>query len=77
MQIEKGSSYRVLFPLWLVFPKMDSWNMNDFMGQLHAFEFKWNERKANVKCPESFSTAYPEATFQVITPKNIEEFLMV
>ena len=46
-------------------------------GQLHAFEFKWNERKANVKCPDSFSTAYPEATFQVITPKNIEEFLMV
>ena len=46
-------------------------------GQLHAYEFKWNERKANCKCPESFSTAYPEATYQVITPKNIEEFLMV
>lgn len=44
-------------------------------GQLHAFEFKWNERKANCKCPESFKAAYPDATFQVITPKNIEEFL--
>ena len=51
--------------------------LEDVDGQLHAFEFKWNERKANVKCPDSFSTAYPEATFQVITPKNIEEFLMV
>ena len=50
--------------------------LEDVDGQLHAFEFKWNERKANCKCPESFSTAYPEATYQVITPKNIEEFLM-
>lgn len=22
----------------LVFPEMDSWNIKDFMGQLHAFE---------------------------------------
>ena len=45
-------------------------------GHIHAFEFKWNDRKANVKCPESFSKAYPDATFRVITPKNIEEFLL-
>lgn len=51
--------------------------LEDVDGQLHAYEFKWNERKARCKCPDSFSTAYPEATFQVITPKNIEEFLMV
>lgn len=46
-------------------------------GQLQAFEFKWNERKSNVKCPESFRTAYPHAAYHVITPKNIEEFLNV
>ena len=45
-------------------------------GQLKAFEFKWNTRKANVKCPESFSKAYPDASFHVITPENIEEFLL-
>ena len=44
-------------------------------GQLMAFEFKWNEHKANAKCPASFSTAYPQATFKVITPQNIDEFL--
>lgn len=44
-------------------------------GILYAFEFKWNLRKANVKCPESFKTAYPEAVYKVITPENIEEFL--
>lgn len=46
-------------------------------GMIHAFELKWNEHKARTKCPESFSTAYPDALFQVITPKNIEEFLMI
>lgn len=46
-------------------------------GQLRAFEFKWNLRKAKVKCPEGFASAYPEASFKVITPQNIEEFLSV
>lgn len=45
-------------------------------GQLKAFEFKWNTRKANVKCPESFSKAYPDAIYKVITPENIEGFLL-
>lgn len=45
-------------------------------GRLLAFEFKWNDRKANVKCPESFMKSYPNAEFKVITPKNVEEFLM-
>lgn len=45
-------------------------------GELRAFEFKWNARKGNVKCPESFQTAYPTASYQVITPENVEEFLL-
>ena len=45
-------------------------------GRLLAFEFKWNERKGNVKCPDSFMNSYPHAEFKAITPKNIEEFLM-
>ncbi len=44
-------------------------------GRLCAFEFKWNDRKASIKCPEAFANAYPGAGFRVITPKNIEEFL--
>lgn len=45
-------------------------------GQLHAFEFKWNARKGGAKCPKSFQTAYPTASYHVITPSNIEEFLL-
>lgn len=45
-------------------------------GAMSAFEFKWNERKACAKCPDAFSKAYPGASYKVITPKNVEEFLM-
>ena len=45
-------------------------------GRLQAFEFKWNERKADSRCPAAFATAYPDATFQVITPANVEEYLL-
>ena len=45
-------------------------------GSLGAFEFKWNEYKSKNKCPEAFSAAYPHASYKVITPKNIEDFLM-
>ena len=51
--------------------------MEEEDGRLLAFEFKWNDRKGNVKCPESFRASYPGAEFKVITPKNVEEFLMV
>lgn len=44
-------------------------------GLLCAYEFKWNDKKSSVRVPESFAKAYPEASFQVITPKNIDEFL--
>lgn len=49
--------------------------IEDSDGQLSAYEFKWNPMKAGVKVPEAFSKAYPEATFRVITPENIEEFI--
>ena len=43
-------------------------------GSLQAFEFKWNEHKSP-RCPAAFSTAYPNATFSVVTPSNIDDFL--
>ena len=46
-------------------------------GKLDATEFKWNARKANVRCPEAFSKAYPQATFKVVTPENADEFFIV
>ncbi len=43
-------------------------------GKLKAFEFKWNPR-AKAKLPLSFTNAYPDCAFNVITPDNIEDFI--
>ncbi len=49
--------------------------IEDKDGTIATFEFKWNaKRKANI--PSSFAQAYPNATFKVITPDNIEDFLL-
>lgn len=45
-------------------------------GQLSAYEFKWNDKKAITNAPESFAKAYPSAIYRVITPKNVDEFLL-
>ena len=50
--------------------------LEELDGKLCAYEIKWNDRKANTKCPEAFTKAYPEASYSVITPKNIDSFLM-
>lgn len=42
-------------------------------GKLHAFEYKW--RKKKVKIPTQFSTAYPDATFQVIQQDNYLDYI--
>ena len=48
--------------------------IEEFSGQIHAYEFKWNTKKT-VKLTKTFQNAYPEASFKVITPENIHEFL--
>lgn len=44
-------------------------------GKLSTYEFKYNERK-KTKIPTSFASAYPSAEFDVISPQNIETFLL-
>lgn len=45
-------------------------------GIISAYEIKWNPAKASTKVPAQFSKAYPDARFSVITPANIDLFLM-
>lgn len=42
---------------------------------LSAYEFKWNS-KAKVRFPQTFINNYPAAKTFVVTPANIEEFLL-
>ena len=49
--------------------------IEEFGGQLHAYEFKWNTKK-KVRLTKTFQNAYPDATFDAITPLNVHEFLL-
>lgn len=44
-------------------------------GILSAFEIKWNVNKRNARVPVQFIGAYPDASFKVITPDNIEDII--
>lgn len=44
-------------------------------GQLHAFEFKWNTT-AKARIPKTFTRAYPDSTGKIITPDNLQDFLL-
>jgi hypothetical protein len=44
-------------------------------GELRAFEFKWKDR-GRIKIPRSFREHYPGCSFEVITPDNMEDFLL-
>ena len=44
-------------------------------GTFKAFEFKYNPKKAKAKCPQTFSSNYPEISFDVITRENYTEFV--
>lgn len=44
-------------------------------GRISSFEFKWNPA-AKYKYPAQFLEAYPGSSFKVVTPVNVEEFLL-
>ena len=43
-------------------------------GMLHTFEFKWNPRR-KARLSQAFSRAYPNSTFQLVSPDNYWDFL--
>ena len=43
---------------------------------LFAYEFKYNPKKANSKCPLTFSNNYPNIPFDVITSENYMDFVV-
>jgi len=48
--------------------------VEEYDGQLHAFEFKWSS-KAKAGVPSLFHNTYPEATFQVVNPDSFWPFV--
>ncbi len=50
--------------------------VEEYDGVMHAYEFKWNVKK-RAYMPKTFSKAYPENRFEVITPNNFDTFLLL
>ena len=46
-------------------------------GAFSAFEFKWNDKKKNVKFPKTFLDLYEVKETLVVTPNNIDDFLKI
>lgn len=44
-------------------------------GQLKAFEFKWGKNE-KVRFPQTFTENYPQSETSVISPDNLESFIM-
>ncbi len=74
----KANSYNARFCnswFWRTAQQQEVDYLEEEDGRLSAFEFKYNPKKT-ARAPLTFSKAYPEASFKVITPDNIEEFLL-
>ena len=60
---------------WRTTQKQEVDFIEEFDGTFKAFEFKYNPKKANAKCPLTFSNNYPEIPFSVVTKENYTDFI--
>ncbi len=60
---------------WRTTQKQEVDFIEEIDGKFSAYEFKYNPRKTNVKCPLTFSNNYPEIPFSVITRDNYLDFV--
>ena len=74
----KANSYNARFCnswFWRTAQQQEVDYLEEEDGKLSAYEFKYNPKRA-ARAPITFTKSYPEASFKVITPDNIEEFLL-
>jgi predicted AAA+ superfamily ATPase len=60
---------------WRTAQKQEIDLIEEYDGQLHPYEFKWNP-KVSVKLPKSFFTAYGDCEFNVINSENFMKFVL-
>lgn len=59
---------------WRTWERKEIDLIEDRAGRLHAYEFKWSERR-KVSAPAQFMRAYPDSSFMVVSPANFLEFV--
>ena len=60
---------------WKTHQKQEIDFVEEADGMLNAYEFKWSPGN-KAKIPKTFTSAYPEATFEIITSDNFHQFLI-
>lgn len=60
---------------WRTFQQQEIDYIEQTEGKLYVYEFKWNP-KAKAKIPQTFLDAYDVKSSSIITPDNIESFLI-
>ncbi len=66
---------RAKYYFWRTTQKQEIDFIEEKDGAIFAFKFKYNPKKANTKCPLTFSKNYPEISFAVVTRENYAEFV--
>jgi uncharacterized protein len=64
-----GQSY-----FWRTTAQQEVDYLEDYDGQLHAYEFKWSAKK-HATLPITFRKAYPNSSFTAVSPENYQDFL--
>ena len=60
---------------WRTFSQQEVDYLEEHAGMLKAFEFKWNREQKTWAPPRSFTLAYPDAQFALVTPKDVRDFV--
>ena len=61
---------------WRTYQQQEIDWIEEVDGGFSAFEFKWNGKKSNKKFPKTFLDNYVVNTTLIVTPDNVEEFLV-
>lgn len=72
-QISYNRDYRKSY-FWRTQTQQEIDLLEEKDGVLYAFEFKWNDKKQS-RIPGSFSEAYPNHQFEIVSPNNYIDFL--
>mgnify|MGYP003571309467 CR=1 FL=1 len=68
-QVGKTTLFKKMIESFPEEKQIQFWNLS-------SWEFKYNPKKANTKCPLTFSNNYPNVPFGVITPDNYTDFII-
>ncbi len=71
----KGWYGRTYF--WRTYQQQEIDWIEEIDGEFSAFEFKWNDKKANKKFPKTFLDNYAPKRTTVVIPGNCDEFLEI